>query len=73
MPADLIGRDLDQDLIRSLPTTVDPCGENGEFHTVAYEGPMFYEPIAIESGEIVTREGFVYADVLQRAHSPAIA
>ncbi len=67
MPAELVGRDLDHDLIRSLPPDIDPCGENGEFHTVAYEGPMFYDPIAIESGEIVTRDGFVYADVLPRA------
>ncbi len=73
MPAELVGRDLDHDLIQSLPATVDSCGENGEFHTVAYEGPMFYEAIAIESGESVVRDGFVYADVLPRAHTPAIA
>ena len=73
MPADLAGRDLDRDLVASLPASVDPCGENGEFHTVAYEGPMFYEPITIDSGECLTRDGFVYADVIPRANAPAIA
>jgi len=43
---------------------VDPCGERGEFHSFAYAGPMFSKPIDIESGEIVHRDGFVFADVL---------
>ena len=64
MPADLAGRDLDHELIRRLPETVDPCGENGEFHTFTYAGPMFREPISIASGECVTRDGFVFADVV---------
>lgn len=64
LPADFAARDLDHDLVRRLPATVDPCGENGEFHTLAYAGPMFYEPIGIETGETVTREGFVYSDVV---------
>lgn len=63
-PADFIGRDLNSDLVRRLPPRVDPCGENGEFHTFAYAGPMFCEPIPIEAGECVTRDGFVFADVL---------
>jgi len=63
-PAELIGRDLDLDLVRGLPATVDPCGENGEFHTFAYAGPMFREEIPIEPGECVTRDGFLFADVL---------
>jgi uncharacterized protein (TIGR00290 family) len=70
MPADLAGRDLDHELLRQLPDTIDPCGENGEFHTFAYAGPMFRERIPIKSGECVTRDGFVFADVipLMEAH-----
>jgi uncharacterized protein (TIGR00290 family) len=62
--ADFAGRDLDRDLVSRLPAGADPCGENGEFHTFAYAGPMFSEPILIENGETVTRDGFVFADVL---------
>lgn len=65
--ADFAGRDLDRNLISHLPAGVDPCGENGEFHTFAHAGPMFSEPILIESGETVTRDGFVFADVLPEA------
>ncbi len=61
---ELAGCDLDRDLVERLPATADCCAENGEFHTFAYAGPMFYEPIPIESGECVTCDGFVYADVL---------
>ena len=64
LPADFAGHDLDYELVDRMPTGVDPCGENGEFHTFAYAGPMFYEPIAIETGDTVTREGFVYSDVV---------
>lgn len=64
LPANFAGRDLDHDLVRRLPVSVDPCGENGEFHTFAHAGPMFYDPIRIETGETVTREGFVYSDVV---------
>ncbi len=61
---DFVGRDLDEDVLNRLPAGVDPCGENGEFHTFAYAGPMFYKPIPITDGEVVTRDGFHYADVL---------
>lgn len=64
LPAEFVGRDLDRDLIRQLPVGVDPCGENGEFHTFAYAGAMFSHPIPIEGGEHVSRDGFMYADVL---------
>jgi uncharacterized protein (TIGR00290 family) len=60
----LIGRAFDADFIAALPAGVDPCGENGEFHTFAHAGPMFRAPIAIRSGEVVERDGFVYGDVL---------
>lgn len=56
------GRDFDASLLADLPAHVDPCGENGEFHSCVYAGPMFAAPIALEPGEIVTRDRFVYAD-----------
>ena len=64
LPADFAGRDLDHDLVRRMPAGVDPCAENGEFHTFAYAGPMFHQPISIRDGEVVTRDGFLYADLL---------
>src|SRR5271166_5064604 len=63
MPGEFAGRDLDEAFLRELPAGIDPCGENGEFHTCVYDGPMFREAIPIESGEVVEREGFVFADV----------
>ena len=57
------GRDFDASLLDELPASVDPCGERGEFHSFAYAGPMFSKPIAIKSGEVVERDGFVFADV----------
>ena len=64
LSSEFIGRDLDFELIRRLPKSVDPCGENGEFHTFAYAGPMFEEVVAIETGECVTRDGFDFADLI---------
>jgi uncharacterized protein (TIGR00290 family) len=58
------GRELDGALLADLPETVDPCGENGEFHSFAYDGPMFRHPVAIRAGEVVERDGFVFADLL---------
>ncbi|HEX2673053.1 MAG TPA: hypothetical protein VHM25_19370 [Polyangiaceae bacterium] len=59
-----VAREFDQALLADLPANVDPCGERGEFHSFAYAGPMFSAPIAIRSGEIVTRDGFAFADLL---------
>ncbi|HXT98659.1 MAG TPA: ATP-binding protein [Polyangia bacterium] len=64
LDARFAGRDFDAALLAELPATVDPCGEGGEFHTFAYAGPMFRRPIPIRTGEIVTRDGFVFADLL---------
>jgi uncharacterized protein (TIGR00290 family) len=61
------GRRFDAELLAAFPPGVDPCGENGEFHTFAYAGPMFREAIPVVVGEIVEREGFVFADLLLRA------
>jgi uncharacterized protein (TIGR00290 family) len=60
------GREFDHALLADLPERVDPCGENGEFHTFAYDGPMFRAPLHVESGEIREIGGFVYADLLPR-------
>jgi uncharacterized protein (TIGR00290 family) len=58
-----VGREFDAALLRDLPFSADPCGERGEFHSFAYDGPMFSRPIPIESGEVVERDGFVFADL----------
>ena len=60
------GKIWDESLVRELTPGVDPCGENGEFHTFAFAGPMFSQSICIQPGEIVERDGFVFADVLPR-------
>jgi len=57
------GREFDGRLLADLPASVDPCGERGEFHSFAYRGPMFSRPIPVETGVIVEREGFVFADL----------
>ncbi|MCX7547553.1 ATP-binding protein [Xanthomarina sp. F1114] len=72
---DFVGRTLDEDLIASLPEVVDPCGENGEFHTFCFDGPIFKNPIEFEVGEKTYREypkpnstdaasGFWFCDLL---------
>ncbi len=58
------GRAYDAALLDALPPGVDPCGENGEFHTFVHAGPIFAAPLAVRVGEVVMRDGFVYADVL---------
>ena len=57
------GRSFDDQLLRDLPAGVDPCGENGEFHSFACAGPMFDQPIAVSVGDVVDRDGFVFADL----------
>jgi len=57
------GRRFDQQLLRDLPAGVDPCGENGEFHTFVHAGPIFDAPIAVEVGTTVERDGFVFTDL----------
>jgi uncharacterized protein (TIGR00290 family) len=58
------GCDFDRAFLDRLPPTVDPCGENGEFHTFVYESPCFANAIRVETGAIVERDGFVFADVV---------
>jgi diphthamide synthase (EF-2-diphthine--ammonia ligase) len=64
MPEHLAGHQFGYQLLDELPESVDPCGENGEFHTFAWDGPMFAQPIPVVGGEVVNRDGFVYADLL---------
>ena len=66
--ARFVGCEFDGALLAALPPSVDPCGERGEFHTFAYAGPMFSDRVAIRGGEIVERDGFVFADLLLDAH-----
>jgi uncharacterized protein (TIGR00290 family) len=61
------GREFDEVLLHDLPPVIDPCGENGEFHTCVYAGPMFTRPLPLEAGEIRDVNGFVYADLLGEA------
>jgi uncharacterized protein (TIGR00290 family) len=67
------GRPYDADLIASLPADVDPCGENGEFHTFVTGGPMFARSLPVTVGEIVARDGFVFADILPQADAPTMS
>jgi uncharacterized protein (TIGR00290 family) len=60
------GRRFDRDLLAALPSNVDPCGERGEFHTFACAGPMFSAEVRVTVGEILERDGFVFADLLGR-------
>ena len=64
MDRSFAGRIFDSSLLDALPAGVDPCGENGEFHTFAYAGPMFRHEIDARVGRIEERDGFVFADVL---------
>jgi uncharacterized protein (TIGR00290 family) len=57
------GRAYDETLLAELPPQVDPCGENGEFHTFVHDGPIFAAPLAVACGEVVERDGFVFCDL----------
>lgn len=63
VPRHFAGRPFDSDLLEDLPDTVDPCGENGEFHTFVHAGPMLPRPIPVRVGETVERDGFVFTDL----------
>lgn len=65
LPKSFAGRNFDSDFLQALPDQADPCGENGEFHTYVYDGPIFPDPISFQKGEIVLRdERFYYCDLL---------
>lgn len=63
LPREFAGRDLDESVLEAMPAECDRCAERGEFHTVAYAGPMFRGAVPLENGEVVERDGFVFADV----------
>ncbi len=63
VPDYLAGHEYNEDFLNALPEGVDPCGENGEFHTFVYDGPMFNHPVDLTIGETVEREGFVFTDL----------
>jgi uncharacterized protein (TIGR00290 family) len=67
LPERFAGRRFDAALLDELPAGIDPCAENGEFHTFACAGPMFSEPIAVAPGEVVMRDGFVFCDLARPA------
>ena len=68
LPERFAGRSFDAELLAELPVGVDPCGENGEFHSFACAGPMFRQRIAVELGERMARDGLVYCDLLAPRH-----
>jgi uncharacterized protein (TIGR00290 family) len=72
LSAGFAGREFDATLLRDLPASADPCGERGEFHTCVYNGPMFNARLQLEEGELVDRDGFVYADFLCHNEVPAL-
>ena len=69
MSAEFAGRELTLEMLESMPSGIDPCGENGEFHSFVFDGPMFSQPLDIEMGEVVERDGFVFADCWLRGVS----
>jgi uncharacterized protein (TIGR00290 family) len=64
LPGSFAGREYDEAFLNDLPDGIDPCGEYGEFHSFAYAGPMFQDPIITRAGETLTRDGFVFTDLL---------
>ena len=66
MPRHFAGREYDESFLNDIPDNVDPCGENGEFHSYVFDGPIFDRPINISVGEVVDRDGFVFADVAEK-------
>lgn len=63
---DFIRRDFDEDFLKDLPAGVDPCGENGEFHSFVYDGPIFRTAISFKKGDVVEKRGrFLYCDLLR--------
>ncbi len=64
LPASLAGSDYNDAFLKALPPGTDPCGEKGEFHSFVYDGPMFRQPVPVSVGEVVERDGFVFADLI---------
>jgi uncharacterized protein (TIGR00290 family) len=71
IPASFAGRMIDNAFLQDLPPGADPCGENGEFHTFAFDGPLFKQPIPLGRGEIVARGQFTYCDLVLTVRNPS--
>jgi len=69
LDASFAGRAFDRDLLADLPASADPCGENGEFHTFVFDGPLFCVPVGARRGDVVERGGFVFCDLLPAEHA----
>jgi uncharacterized protein (TIGR00290 family) len=69
LPASFAGRAIDAAFVDDLPEGVDPCGENGEYHTFVWDGPIFHRPLRVQVGEVVCRDGRYYADLLGQGDS----
>ena len=67
LPGEFCGSEYDTAFLESIPSSVDPCGENGEFHTFVHAGPIFSNELPITKGEVVLRDGFYFADLVPRA------
>jgi uncharacterized protein (TIGR00290 family) len=67
-----VGREYDAAFLSDLPESVDPCGENGEFHSFAFAGPMFKTPVAVTRGEVLEREGLLFMDLLHHSGAGAV-
>jgi diphthamide synthase (EF-2-diphthine--ammonia ligase) len=67
LPESFAGRQFDTSLLNDLPDGIDPCGENGEFHTFVFDGPIFSKPVPVRCGEIANRDGFIFCDLLVSA------
>jgi uncharacterized protein (TIGR00290 family) len=65
------GREIDEEFLARLPAGVDPCGENGEFHSFVFDGPDFREAVACHTGEVVHRDGFIFCDLVGDSASAA--
>jgi uncharacterized protein (TIGR00290 family) len=72
LDASFAGREFDARFLDDLPPGVDPCGENGEFHTFAWDGPGFKHPVRVRSGAVAERGGFVYADLVPDAAGASV-
>jgi uncharacterized protein (TIGR00290 family) len=64
LPPDCLGREYNVQFLQQLPGHVDPCGEYGEFHSFAFDGPMFREPVTVQVGDYMRRDGFLFADLI---------
>jgi len=71
LAGEFAGRPYDEELLHDLPASADPCGENGEFHSFVFDGPLFREPVAFERGEVVARDRFHFCDLVPAAAAKA--